>query len=78
MKISKTKALEVLRKAHEKASEWPESELSLALEFAIDAVNKKRDYAKYGTKGGNTTLKRFGKKGMREFGKLGGRPKSIK
>lgn len=35
----------------------------------------KRHLREQGIKGGNAKLKKYGKKGMSEMGKLGGRPK---
>lgn len=37
----------------------------------------KKYFSDIGTKGGNTTLKKYGKRQMKKWGKLGGRPKIL-
>jgi hypothetical protein len=48
-----------------------------ALDLAIAALKAQPNYKRLGAKGGSATFKRFGKKGMKKFGKQGGRPSTV-
>ncbi len=75
MKISKTKALEVLRTMSKRAEAIEYDTLEVAaLDFAIESVELRRDYAKFGAMGGKARGKNLSAKELSDLDKLGGRP----
>ena len=72
--MNKGKALRIL-KEYDKVLLDPiaENPVREALAMAMQALRRQPDYRRAGAKGGQTTLRRHGRKSYRKWGKTGGR-----
>ena len=66
--------LRSIRKKTEKENTIGTGKWVGALDFAIETLKRAPDYRKIGSKGGSVTARKYGRKQMKEWGKLGGRP----
>ena len=66
--------LRAIREKIDKENAIENTQLVGALDFAIETLKRAPDYRKIGSKGGSVTATKYGRKQMKEWGKLGGRP----
>jgi hypothetical protein len=75
--MTRKKAIEHLRELRDGMGPGSHEYFTEAIDLAIAALKAQPNYKRLGAKGGSATFKRFGKKGMKKFGKQGGRPSTV-